>query len=259
MNIIFWNTNRKKDCNKNIVNLIKQNNCDIIVLAEYCDDKDKLINELYYSGDEYKTLKKVDCKKIDIILKSEIKINANIETYNYIGCCVKRGKFEFELFATHLASQMFASMIDRLAPSRELKCDIDRYKNAVVVGDFNSNPFDTNMMGVSHLSALPNKKCPERIFQKMTYKSLYNPMWKFFGDFEDFPGTYYCNNGKEENYYWYIFDQVLLSKNIVKDFDKSSLKIIQKINEINLIKNGKIDTDISDHLPIFFSLKEEEK
>ena len=58
-------------------------------------------------------------------------------------------------------------------------------------------------------------------------------------------------------YYWNLFDQVLVSQEMVNLFNNESLEIIKKINKKSLIKRNKINKELSDHLPIVFSLKEE--
>ena len=141
--------------------------------------------------------------------------------------------------------------------SRELKEDVNKYNKCIVIGDFNSNPFEKSIVSASCLSALPSKDKKYRKVQGKMYKILYNPMWKFFGDFDKYPGTYYYDSSNDINYYWHIFDQVLISQGLINYFDDKSLKIVKNINTKNLIIKQKINKSISDHLPIYFSIKEE--
>ena len=56
------------------------------------------------------------------------------------------------------------------------------------------------------------------------------------------------------NYFWHTFDQVLIRPSLIKTFDFDKLQIIDNIGNINLIKNGKISNQYSDHLPLMITL-----
>lgn len=257
MNISFWNTHRNKSINDFIALMIIENDIDIMIMAEYEDDIDSLINMLYVKEKYYNEVVPIACKKIKIIYRNNITAEMNNDCSNYVSLNVLKENLNFQLFATHFPSKLYSSDADRNIVARILKDDIENYNNALVVGDFNSNPFEITMSALSGLLALPTKEHETRTVQGVERKILYNPMWRFFGDFATLPGTYFYNNSNDLNYYWNIFDQVLVSQNLVNVFDNNKLEIIKKIDEKNLIKNNIIDREISDHLPIFFSLKEE--
>ena len=113
------------------------------------------------------------------------------------------------------------------------------------------------MSALSGLLALPTREYKKRKVDGIEKKILYNPMWKFFGDFETNPGTYFYNSSNDLNYYWNLFDQVLVSQELADLFNNEKLEIIKEINKKSLIKRNKINNEISDHLPIVFSLEEE--
>ncbi len=50
MKFAFWNVHQNKAINNYIVDLIYENDIDIIVLAEYNDNEQKLINQLLEKG-----------------------------------------------------------------------------------------------------------------------------------------------------------------------------------------------------------------
>lgn len=256
MNISFWNTHRNKKINKILISLILEKNIDIMILAEYNDNINFIINELYIRGKEYRKVDFIACEKILMICRKDINIEHNDDSSNYVSIEISKHDFNFYLFATHLPSKLFASEDTIKLVAGTLKSDIEKYDKVLVVGDFNSNPFEKTMSALSGLLALPTKEIKNRKVQGIEKKILYNPMWKFFGDFETIPGTYYYNNSEDLNYYWNIFDQVLVSHELVYFFNDKSLDIIKKIDKTNLIKNNKIDKKISDHLPIIFSVEE---
>ena len=257
MKISFWNTYRNKDINSFLIPMIIEKKIDIMILAEYEDNIDCLLNNLYINGESYDKFIPIACKKIRIVYRKDINVELNNDCSNYVSITINYHECQFELFATHLPSRLHSSEGDRNIVVRILKEDVEKYDKAVVVGDFNSNPFETTMVAFSGLMAIPNKECKKRKVQGQEKKALYNPMWRFFGDFETLPGTYYNNNGKDLNYYWNIFDQVVVSQDLVNKFDNNKLEIIKKIKNKNLIKRNIIDKSISDHLPIVFSLKED--
>ncbi len=257
MNIIFWNVNKNSHINKYIKKLIIENKADIIILAEYCGNVEELKNDLYMNGYDYEEFSAIACKKIKILYSKVLQFELCDDNSNYMSTNIKYKGYMFYLFSAHFPSMLHVLNNEREIIARELKHDINKYEKTIIVGDFNSNPFDKAIMATTCLSALPTKKIKQRILYGKTYKTLYNPMWNFFGDFDKYPGTYYYNNSKEINFYWYMFDQVLISPALYNVFEDESLRIIKKIGEYSLIKNNKIFKNISDHLPIFFSLKEE--
>lgn len=257
MNIIFWNTKQNENINEYLINLIIEKECDIIVLAEYCANAEELKNRLYIRGYKYKQAHTIACEKIHFFYRDNIFIELDNESSHYASFKVSRNNINFELFAVHFPSKLYTSENNRQIVARSLKELLDMYDDALAIGDFNSNPFEKAMVGASCLSALPIKNITNRKIQGIGFKNMYNPMWNFFGDFDGLPGTYYYNNGDDINYYWNMLDQVILSIKLSKRLEKETMEIIEKINDINLIVNNKIQTDISDHLPIYFSLRED--
>ena len=81
-----------------------------------------------------------------------------------------------------------------------------------------------------HFHALPyadiveNKR--ERDVYGKNYQMFYNPMWNFFGDLNTPHSTCYYDSGGAFNFYKHIFDQVIVSADMVKYFDKDNLKIV---------------------------------
>lgn len=257
MNVSFWNTHKNNDINEFIMEMIIEKSIDVMILAEYTDNINKLINELYIHGEYYDEITPIACKKIKMLYKKDISIQINNDCSNYVSIDIKRYSLAFELFAVHFPSKLYTSNDNRELIAGALKNDIEEYDKSIIVGDFNSNPFDKAMSALSGLLALPTKEYTKREVQGIKRNILYNPMWKFFGDFENIPGTYFYNSSDDINYYWYIFDQVLISHKLVKLFKSDTLEIIKKINQKSLIKENKINDKVSDHLPILFSIEEE--
>jgi hypothetical protein len=69
------------------------------------------------------------------------------------------------------------------------------------------------------------------------YRFFYNPMWNYFGDAQDgTAGSYYYDAGEHVNYYWHLFDQVLLRPELADRFDLSRLRIVKATRSISLVR-----------------------
>jgi len=85
-----------------------------------------------------------------------------------------------------------------------------------------------------------------------------NPMWNHFGDGSgDTAGSYYFDSAQHVNYYWNVFDQLLLRPELAERFDPSRLRILKSAGTQSLVRpDGRPDgTNASDHLPIVFDLE----
>jgi hypothetical protein len=83
-------------------------------------------------------------------------------------------------------------------------------------------------------------------------------MWGHFGDIRgDTAGSYFYDGGEHVNYYWNVFDQVLLRPALAKRFHPESVSIVKEIGGLTLVdSNGRPDRrNGSDHLPIVFEVE----
>ena len=87
----------------------------------------------------------------------------------------------------------------------------------------------------------------------------YNPMWQLLGKRENTYGSYYSESDQQDkSMYWYSFDEVLLRPLLIDKFEWTYFSYITEINEMSLLKSGKVDKDkYSDHLPLKFEIMEE--
>lgn len=171
---------------------------------------------------------------------------------------------ELLLVAVHLRSRVNWSASDqsqecpRLA--REIALAEDRYghRRTIVVGDLNMNPFDDGVVAAQGLHAVMTQadaRRRTRTVEGQECRFFYNPMWSYFGDRSDGPpGTYYLKSSKPINYFWNIYDQVLLRPEIMDQL--ADLRIIDSDGTHPLVdKRGLPSTKLgSDHLPILFRL-----
>ena len=134
------------------------------------------------------------------------------------------------------------------------------HKRTILLGDLNVNPFENGVVGTGGLHAVLSRGVASkgsRTVQGVSHEFFYNPMWSCFGDRrEGPPGTYYYDRAEAVNYFWNIYDQVLLRPELLDGFDIDSLRILTTAGETSLLNSsGRPDkTNASDHLPVVFSL-----
>lgn len=263
LKFLFWNTYRNTNINDILSNLIVENDVDIAVLAEYESDLDKLIDALLSKNitvskyittgsDKIKMLGKVN----DVIPQTQSKhYSIQIIKNKYIMC------------GAHLPSKLYGSGSgQRAIVVRQLLRDLVALEDkksidqTIIVGDMNENPYEECCLDARWLNSLPSRmdtKRKSRIIQKETFEMFYNPMWNLFGDFSGPPGSYYFNKNDTDNPMWHILDQVIIRPPLIRSFVNDSLRIIDRTSKASLLdKRGHPNKKISDHLPIFFEIKE---
>jgi hypothetical protein len=171
--------------------------------------------------------------------------------------------------AAHLPSKLHAGEREQHHYARRLRAAIEEaesvhaHNNSVVIGDFNMNPFELGMSAFDGLHGMMDKATASnetRTFAGEASSFFYNPMWSLLGDESPGPpGTYYYNNGGVLNYYWNVFDQVLIRPKIIPYYQNGKLQVVTNIGTTSLMVGNKIDTRISDHLPIMLILKTGDK
>lgn len=265
MNYLFWNTNRN-NINNYLKSLIIELNCDIVILAEYRDDIYDLLEKLSNENFNLYHVPKIGCQRIDILTKyTPGNIEHFAETSYYTIKKVPHDTLGFHnIGSVHFPSKLHMTKSDYFAEMINFKNNLEKAeislsnKNTIVVGDFNMNPFEEPIIAANGMHSLSSKKIAmssERTVRGRKYSMFYNPMWNFFGDSDNLPGTYFYNNSKEINYFWNIFDQVIIRPNLIENFDEENIKIVNTIDNTNLLNmSNRPNKKISDHLPLFFTI-----
>lgn len=128
------------------------------------------------------------------------------------------------------------------------------------MGDFNTDPFEHGFVATDGLHAVMSKAIAERRTRRVSgidFELFYNPMWSSFGDAGDTPcGTYYYEKAEHVNYFWHIFDQVLLRPSLLGGFS-DEVRVLTMAGSTPLLDgSGRPDRqNASDHLPILFNLE----
>ena len=142
---------------------------------------------------------------------------------------------------------------------REVEARV-RHERTVLVGDLNMNPFEAGVVGAAGFNATMARQVASRgsrSVQGERYPFFYNPMWGHFGDHRgNAGGSYYYDSGQHVNYYWNVFDQVLVRAELIPRFPVEELRIIASTPSRTLLsQQGRPDGKVgSDHLPLLFKL-----
>lgn len=171
------------------------------------------------------------------------------------------------LATAHLPSKLYWSAESQAFECVELARSIDAeeqtagHRRTILVGDFNMNPFETGLVSSVGLNSVMSRRVASRktrTVQGREYRFFYNPMWRHFGDAgSDTAGSYYYDAAEHVNYYWNMFDQVLLRPELAEHFDPTRLSIVRAVGALSLVGlDGRPEpANGSDHLPILFEVE----
>lgn len=269
MRFLFWNI-CKKNILKEIVSLVIFKDIDVLLIAEFPPNinPEELRNELLCKGVIFDYITPYSPKdKVRIYTRFRKDFITNIQDEAGVSAKTIYSpilKSNIILITCHLPSKINKSDAIQSEISSDISDFILRIENrfnmqyTVVCGDFNMNPFDEGLIKAKGFHAIMNKKIAlkgKRKINDKDYRFFYNPMWSFLGN-GIVSGTMYYNSSDHINYFWHIYDQVLLRPELIPYFDDKELEIVVNIGDINLLSNaGIVDKKYSDHLPIIFTLK----
>jgi hypothetical protein len=269
LNFLFWNIN-KKPIENHLIDLIYEHEIDILILAESEISIKKLLELLNNKGESNFHYTYSLCKRIEILTRfSGQFINPLYESGRHtIRKISLPGRKEFILAAVHFPSKLFWDEDSQSFECVELSKSIRivekdlGHSRSILVGDFNMNPFEKGLISSNGFNATSNRIIAQRKLRKVQghdYPYFYNPSWAFFGDLKNkISGTYYYETSTHINYYWNIFDQVMVRPELIELFDTKNFKILSESKNTSFLKRaaGIPNVEVaSDHLPIKFSLK----
>jgi hypothetical protein len=264
---LFWNANRKP-----VLPLVKalcaEHDVDVLVLAESPASEVELLTDLNTEGDVsfFPPPQPWQSDLVTVVTTYPTEYVRPIARYG--GAAVLRlvppiGS-HLTLVMVHLASKLYQSDADQAALAGVLASDIARVEQnagdsrTVVFGDFNMNPFEAGVVGATYLHAAMTREIAgrdHRVVQGREYPFLYNPMWNFFGDLSPGPpGTcYYDQSGRPLNYFWNLFDQVLIRPGLIHAFRHDRLAVLTSAGGASLLSTAG-RPEPSDHLPLLFQI-----
>jgi mRNA deadenylase 3'-5' endonuclease subunit Ccr4 len=268
---LFWNIH-KNDTLKLVSHAIRAYSIDVVILAECVLSSEEIdihINSSIHNHKFKDTF--IQCPKIKIYHNNRI----NFETiedearFTIQRVVIVNNNLNFLLIAAHLPSKLHFGSVDqsieceRLVRYIQKTEESEKHTRTIVVGDMNINPFEEGMVKTTSFHAVMSQnlaKTLERTVQGEIYRFFYNPMWSLFGDLSPGPpGTFYHKPSAHIEYFWNMYDQVLLRPAMLKYFCSNELKILTHIEDVSLVtEKGLPDAKFaSDHLPLLFTLNTE--
>ena len=119
----------------------------------------------------------------------------------------------------------------------------------IVMGDFNMNPFEANLFDEATFMSFREKEFVETTqTEKPVY---YNPCWKYLCEREHPKGTLFYEGSMLG---WDMFDQVLISKDLVSSYKSFEIPKTLGKKEISPL-NCKKEKTFTDHMPIKLTLE----
>jgi hypothetical protein len=270
INFLFWNVNGKA-LGGLAAALADEHELDVMLIAE-CDRPPKFLEELnrpLTRQFNYHVLNPE--RRIEVFSRfplQSMRLLGDEGGLSFMSLLPPIGK-ALLVVGVHLPSKMFRSSTDQdfhcvdVARAIEFYEERAGHRRTVIVGDFNMNPFEAGVVAASGLHAVMSRGTAGRGSRRVDgkeYQFFYNPMWNHFGDREPSPpGTYYYDNSSRTNFFWNMFDQVLVRPELLDEFDDESLRVLTTAGRVSLLaSSGRPDREIaSDHLPIIFSINDE--
>jgi len=270
MKFLYWNINKKR-IEDLFVALEHEHEVDIIILSECAECEFSLPKLLLKINEPIKRKYSLAYSVVEdpVILirlpRESLKVRHDSSGVSVRNLIPPLGP-DILIVTVHLPSKLCydkddqAQFVTRLPRRIEEEENKIGHQRTIVVGDLNMNPFEHGVVSSEGLHAIMVRDIAKkklRIVKEEERFFFYNPMWNHFGDSSSTPpGTYYYNSAKPINYYWNIYDQVLIRPDLLDYFSNDSLKIITRVGTTNFLNPSGIPNKniASDHLPIVFHL-----
>jgi exonuclease III len=124
--------------------------------------------------------------------------------------------------------------------------------NSIVIGDFNTDPFAEEMIKPTTLFSTMFKdvivRRGVRSRRGKTCQMMYNPVISCLSESDGCYGSYYYDKDYSP-LYWHFYDQIIVSGPLVDRVRQ--YEYLKHIGEKDLLRSGRPDKRVSDHLPLF--------
>jgi hypothetical protein len=269
ISFLLWNVH-KNNIPQHIKNIALANDVDVLILLESNVQQSVLLGLLNDKNDnKYFYNPNAVCTKAEVYTRfpgslTEIIKEDNRTTIRHVSI---PGASSFLLAISHFHDKRSWTADDQSSVCNELQDLITsaekvvKHSRTVLIGDLNMNPFEAGVVGSLGLHGVSSRKIAltgNRVVNNKARPFFYNPTWNLFGDSKGYPpGTYYFSKSRPIEYFWNIFDQVLIRPDLINFFNVADLRIITTNGQgVQLIKRNGIPNQrlFSDHLPLFFTL-----
>lgn len=248
-----WNIqgNISKDISKLVGELLLKKRLDFLVLTE-CEDSFVLPPsfkqyQIIYPNNHSKRIAIVSKKTYDVSLKTE---DDKFMVLNL-------RQFKIFVFGVH-----FPCKIGGVDNSERIRDQLSLIKNCeeiiglendfIITGDFNCDPYHKHLVNDRLLNAVLFKN--EIRYKKNNLPPMhYNPTYVSLSELNCNYGSYYFRDSDHADKKWEAIDQVIVSERLCDKIHK--VQFLNNIGSRQLVKENKIDTSISDHLPLIFDIE----
>ena len=266
---LFWNINRNA-LRPLVTDLAIRHDINVLMLAESEIEPSALLRELNRLGrGKYEYVPGNRCRRIQVFAQFPGAFVRTVEETDRLTIRHLKlpGLKDVILAVVHLRSKLYHDRDSQISDCYRLSSKIRsvegrlNHSRTVLVGDLNMNPFESGVVSATGLHAVMSRGIishgASRKVAGERYPFFYNPMWSLFGDGTPGPpGTYYFGRGDDVEFFWNMFDQVLVRPELLDCFDPREVRIIESAGNVRLLApSGQPDkVGASDHLPLFFSL-----
>lgn len=259
MVLLFWNLYKKNNI-KHVVNIIKENNVDVAIFAEFTETDFRTIDQ---SLPQYSVCYGFGgTDKIIMLAKNSFNISVRQEQTRYSIYICQDKEVTYIIVGIHLPANPGANSELRKNIIRDLVSDIVlvekefKTNNTIVIGDFNASPFDDELIQKDTFNAVLYKElimnAESVTVNRKKYKRFYNPHITAISEAEKNYGSFYYSSGMN-SLYWYCYDQVIVRKplvNMIQDVHYCHFIMGQP-----LLNNIAPNKTISDHLPLLVKIE----
>lgn len=259
MRLLFWNMGRKDNAAL-ALECMRIHGVGVAAFAEYSGTKfsDELLR-----GTGYRVVGMGGCDKIVVLADVSIDVANNFEASRFTVSALESPEARFVVAATHLVDRISASDPEaRLEDIRELMGVVHGYEETlsidktVVMGDFNANPYDKELLLPNAFNAMLFKGIvkaqPSRTWHGKRYPFMYNPTLHWLSEDTETYGSHYYSSSDGTSPIWNCYDQALVSPTLmdgVRDYG-----YLKKIGDKDLIARWRPKREISDHLPLLVEI-----
>lgn len=260
MNLLFWNIS-KRPVARYVVQCATEWDADIVCIAEHENvDSDELCKEL---GAGYRWINSAGgCDVVRMFAKSTVSDIRVLEKDRYIVSTLTCGGSRYAFATTHLPDRRNNPKPDkRCRLIRRMVADIRDYEEkegvvgSIVMGDFNANPFDPELVSLDTLNATlfleVVKRLPQREEGGEVFPVWYNPVLRALNEESMSYGSFYMPDGVPP-IYWHCLDQVVVSSSLAERV--SNITYVRTIGGQNLMAEARPRKSISDHLPLVVAI-----
>ncbi len=220
---LFWNLARKR-LEARVARLVAEYRVDILLLAECSIAEPELTSAIDAAGGGAFLRHDVGRTKVELFYRRtacafSLRYADVLGRLTVFGLS-RDGLAEILLAAVHLPSRRDRSHGDNAQSATYYASRLREIERAlgndrtVVVGDLNMNPFEHGVVsGHGFHGVMTQAKALEieRSVDGENSPFFYNPMWGCFGDRTPGPpGTFFRSASEPINYFWNIYDQVLI-------------------------------------------------